>query len=95
MTETQEQRLRATVVAQAAQIVHEKEMYSKAMEALSEVLEERDQLRDALIACRGSVRMDLCAWERLELQGRELATEEANRLQALLDTIDAAAKGQR
>jgi hypothetical protein len=51
---------------------------------------ERDRLREALIACRPSVRMDLSAWERMELQGRPEATEEANRLQTLLDTIDAA-----
>lgn len=56
---------------------------------------ERDRYRDALIACRKYVKPDLADWRRIKLKtGTLVAAAEVTRLQALLDTIDAAAKGQ-
>jgi hypothetical protein len=47
-----------------------------------------DRLRDALIACRPAVLRDFDRYRMM------MPTEEAKRIAALLDTIDAAAKGQ-
>ena len=56
------------------------------MQARAESAEaERDRLRDALIACRDSVRRD-------KISCYQESTYE--KLCALLDTLDAAAKGQ-
>ena len=55
---------------------------------LRKLLAERDRYRDALIACRPAVVRDL---DRYSLMN---ATEGSRRLSAILDTIDAAAKGQ-
>jgi hypothetical protein len=49
---------------------------------------ERDRYRDALIACRESV------WRSLDRFRMMPPTDESRQLSALLDTIDAAAKGQ-
>jgi hypothetical protein len=49
---------------------------------------ERDRYRDALIACRESV------WRSLDRFRMMSPTDESRQLSALLDTIDAAAKGQ-
>jgi hypothetical protein len=49
---------------------------------------ERDRLRDALIACRDHV------WRSLDRYRMMSPTDESRALSALLDTIDAAAKGQ-
>jgi hypothetical protein len=67
------------VAARAAEIESGK---TKAAQA------ERDRLRDALIACRESV------WRSLDRFRMMSPTDESRQLSALLDTIDAAAKGQ-
>jgi len=62
---------------------------------------ERDRLRDALIECRPAVQLELRYWERVEMRlgfAEKTAVaptkEKIAMLSALLDTIDAAAKGQ-
>jgi hypothetical protein len=67
-------------------------------EARCALVAERDKYRDALIACRPHVMADLTRYERLAERfsgpSRVALDEESARISALLDTIDAAAKGQ-
>jgi capsule polysaccharide export protein KpsE/RkpR len=104
MNETLVRKLAAEIVRLAAErdtaaaALEAKDAQIEALRARAESAEaERDRLRDALIACRDSVQLDVAQMTRKALcdggwSSKDL--ESAKRKNAILDTIDAAAKGR-